>query len=125
VHRRFDLHLGLGRLAQVDDGLAPQHIGRLGEQAVQFDEAMRAGFIAHTEAKSAVQVSDEPVPGFIRGARQGARLLEQVGRARHDDQFRVATHLRQGASVEGQHFVIVAADDQQCGRLDAREIGSR
>jgi hypothetical protein len=60
-------------------------------------------------------VAEEPVPGQSGGGIEGARLLEQVGRAGHDGQVILAAQLSLGPAVEAEHDVVLAADDEQRG----------
>lgn len=52
---------------------------------------------------------------------EGARLLEEVRRARDDLEPSLAGKLREGFAVQADHGEVVSADDQKGGRLDAWE----
>src|SRR5208283_5672994 len=89
-----------------------------------FDGASCArGFIDAFRACLACggDVTDEPVAGDFSDALQRSRLLEEMGGAGDDVEARLAAKPTQRPSVELEHFMIEAADDQQRGRFDMRQ----
>jgi len=60
-------------------------------------------------------MNGEPVAGEPGGGER-AWLLDQVGGSGHHDQVILAAQLRLGRTVEAEHGMVVAADDQQRGR---------
>lgn len=64
---------------------------------------------------------DEPIAGDPSDLLQRSRLLEQVGGAGDDIETRFAAKPPQRPSIEFEHFVIIAADDQKRRRLDVRQ----
>ena len=66
-------------------------------------------------------MGDEPVPGQLRHALEGAAFFEQVGGTRHDGEFARGRQLAERAPVEHQDFRVRAADDQERGRADTRQ----
>src|SRR5258708_25417493 len=59
------------------------------------------------------QMEDEPVPGQVRHPLQRARLLEQVGRARHDLQACLPSRPAHRLTVELQDNRVIIPDDQR------------
>ena len=61
-------------------------------------------------------MSGQPVAGEPGCGGERAGLLEQVGGSRNHDQVILAAQFRLGGTVEAEHCMVVAADDQQRGR---------
>src|SRR5258708_24599248 len=71
------------------------------------------GPVTHT-LRYGPQMEDEPVPGQVRHPLQRARLLEQVGRARHDLQACLPRRPVHRLTAELQdNRVIIPADHQR------------
>ena len=56
----------------------------------------------------------EPLAGEPRNLFQSSGLLEQMGRSGNDHQLLLASELPERLLVEGDHRLIIPADDEQC-----------
>ncbi len=68
------------------------------------------------------EAAQEPVPGQGRNLLERARLLEQVGRAGHYLEGLLAFQLGERVPVKGYNRHVVAADDEQGGRLHFGQV---